>query len=108
MSRSTPAVFDRVLRRAAAGCTAPLCLVDDAGRSRTLHPAAWYATGIPGDAGLLNRTHGTVLDVGCGPGRLTAALTRRDRSALGIDISPTAVRITRRRGGAAPHERTSA
>ncbi len=44
---------------------------------------------------------GPTLDVGCGPGRLTGALTARGVSTLGIDISPQAVRQARGRGGAA-------
>ncbi|CAA9370637.1 MAG: hypothetical protein AVDCRST_MAG47-1189 [uncultured Nocardioidaceae bacterium] len=44
---------------------------------------------------------GPTLDVGCGPGRLTAALTDKGLPALGIDISAEAVRLTRERGGAA-------
>src|SRR5690606_8756887 len=39
------------------------------------------------------------LDIGSGPGRLTAALTRRGIRALGIDITPRAVALTRRAGG---------
>jgi len=44
---------------------------------------------------------GPTLDVGCGPGRLTGALTARGVRTLGIDISPQAVRQARGRGGAA-------
>jgi SAM-dependent methyltransferase len=40
-----------------------------------------------------------VLDVGCGPGRLLAALEAQGRAATGIDVSPVAVRLARRRGG---------
>lgn len=39
-----------------------------------------------------------VLDVGCGPGRIVAALTAGGRRATGIDISPTAARHAHRRG----------
>ena len=42
-----------------------------------------------------------MLDVGCGPGRLLAALAAEGRAATGIDISPVAVRLARRRGGQA-------
>jgi SAM-dependent methyltransferase len=40
----------------------------------------------------------TVLDVGCGPGRLTAAVTNAGARAIGIDISGAAVALTRARG----------
>jgi SAM-dependent methyltransferase len=56
---------------------------------------------VPGDGGLLDRCSGATLDVGCGPGRLTAALTARRRVALGVDVSATAVGLARRRGAPA-------
>jgi SAM-dependent methyltransferase len=39
-----------------------------------------------------------VLDVGCGPGRHSAALARTGRDVLGIDVSQAAVQSARRRG----------
>jgi SAM-dependent methyltransferase len=47
---------------------------------------------------LLARLPDPVLDVGCGPGRMAAALVATRRPALGIDTSPTAVAEARRRG----------
>ncbi|WP_370614556.1 methyltransferase domain-containing protein [Mumia qirimensis] len=44
---------------------------------------------------------GATLDVGCGPGRLTHALTRRRVPALGVDVSAEAVRQARTRGAPA-------
>ena len=41
------------------------------------------------------------LDLGCGPGRFTAALHTRGSAALGVDTSAAAVELTRRRGGTA-------
>ena len=41
------------------------------------------------------------LDLGCGPGRFTAALQLRGRAALGVDSSGAAVEMTRLRGGVA-------
>ncbi len=55
----------------------------------------------PGDEELLAAAAGAVLDIGCGPGRLTAALTWRGVPSLGIDISAAAVALTRAAGGAA-------
>lgn len=43
------------------------------------------------------------LDLGCGPGRFTAALHTRASAALGVDNSAVAVELTRRRGGTAIH-----
>jgi SAM-dependent methyltransferase len=41
------------------------------------------------------------LDLGCGPGRFTAALHNRGHAALGVDNSYAAVELTRKRGGTA-------
>ncbi len=59
----------------------------------------WCAPPDDADRSLLARCAGPVLDVGCGPGRLIAALSARGVPALGVDLSPAAVRRTRRSGG---------
>jgi SAM-dependent methyltransferase len=48
--------------------------------------------------GVLERAIGPVLDIGCGPGRHVVALSRRGVVAVGVDISPLAVRLARTRG----------
>lgn len=63
-----------------------------------LETARWFEP-IDGDEDLLRRCASPTLDIGSGPGRLTAALTRRGIRALGIDITPRAVALTRRAGG---------
>jgi SAM-dependent methyltransferase len=50
------------------------------------------------DDAVLARAVGPVLDVGCGPGRHVLALAERGVVALGIDITPAALDIARRRG----------
>jgi len=50
------------------------------------------------DERALRSAAGPVLDVGCGPGRHVLALARRGVVAVGVDISPLAVRMARRRG----------
>jgi SAM-dependent methyltransferase len=52
------------------------------------------------DESLLDRAIGPVLDVGCGPGRHVSSLLRRGVEAMGIDTSPTALRLAARRGAA--------
>jgi len=48
--------------------------------------------------GVLARAIGPVLDIGCGPGRHVVTLSRRGIVAVGVDISPLAVRLARTRG----------
>jgi SAM-dependent methyltransferase len=67
---------------------------------RSVDTSRWAAL-RPGDTGLLARCGGATLDVGCGPGRLTAALAEAGHPALGVDISAEAVRQARHRGAAA-------
>ncbi|GAA2073398.1 class I SAM-dependent methyltransferase [Pseudolysinimonas kribbensis] len=50
------------------------------------------------DAALVRRTCGSLLDVGCGPGRLVRAAVLAGRIALGVDVSPAAVRHAIRQG----------
>lgn len=62
-------------------------------------PTRQWTGGLrPGDESLLSRCPGSTLDVGCGPGRLTAALQQRGHVALGIDISSRALTIARAAG----------
>ncbi|GAA2358547.1 methyltransferase type 12 [Catellatospora methionotrophica] len=96
---SALAVYAGALHRAACGGDGALRLVDPAGTLlRHLDTTAWHADPTPGDHGLLARCTGATLDVGCGPGRLAAALSRSGVPALGIDVSPAAVRLARARG----------
>jgi SAM-dependent methyltransferase len=46
----------------------------------------------------LRWARGRVLDVGVGAGRVALELERRGRSVVGIDVSPGAVEVARRRG----------
>jgi SAM-dependent methyltransferase len=71
------------------------------GERISLPTERWRATPDPGDELLLSSCVGPTLDVGCGPGRLTAALTERGIAALGTDVSEVAVRLTVRAGAAA-------
>ncbi len=61
----------------------------------------WSADAGPGDLPLLARCSGSTLDVGCGPGRMAAALTDRGVQALGVDVSPSAIAMARSRGATA-------
>jgi SAM-dependent methyltransferase len=61
----------------------------------------WCRGADSGDMSVLRLCAGAVLDIGCGPGRLVAALSRMGLPVLGVDTSPVAVSRTRRMGGAA-------
>lgn len=64
------------------------------GERIVLSTERWRALPDPGDELLLSSCVGPTLDIGCGPGRLTAALTERGIAALGMDVSAVAVRLT--------------
>ncbi|MDT0306658.1 methyltransferase domain-containing protein [Streptomyces sp. DSM 44917] len=79
----------------------PLFLRGADGRRLPLDVERWCARPAPADLTVLRRCAGSVLDIGCGPGRMVAALARAARPALGIDTAPAAVALTRREGGTA-------
>ncbi|MFE4173901.1 class I SAM-dependent methyltransferase [Streptomyces sp. NPDC056909] len=79
----------------------PLYLRRDDGRLLSLDVERWCAAPDTADLGVLARCEGSVLDVGCGPGRLVAALAARGHPALGIDVSPAAVARAKLSGGLA-------
>ncbi|GAA4858366.1 methyltransferase domain-containing protein [Pseudonocardia benzenivorans] len=88
----TATVFDGVL----AGRTGHL--VRDDGIVVPMDAGRWRAAADVDDTWLLDRCTGPTVDLGCGPGRLVAALTERGVAALGVDSSPVARALCRRRG----------
>ncbi|MFE2430491.1 methyltransferase domain-containing protein [Streptomyces sp. NPDC059373] len=78
----------------------PLFLRRSDGWLLPLEVERWCAGPDAADAALLRRCRGPVLDIGCGPGRLVAALAAYRLPALGVDVSPAAVARTRGAGGA--------
>lgn len=93
------ASFTDVFSAALRGRT---CLVLPAhGPSTTLPVATWRSAADAADHALLDHCEGPTLDVGCGPGRLTAALAERGQVVLGIDVVHEAVGQTRARGAPA-------
>ncbi len=71
------------------------------GGATTLPVELWSAPATPHERAMLTRLRGPVLDVGCGPGRLTVALAELGVAALGVDASPHAVDQTLQRGASA-------
>ncbi|MFI6435584.1 class I SAM-dependent methyltransferase [Streptomyces sp. NPDC050759] len=79
----------------------PLFLRRSDGWLLLLELERWCAAADAADLEVLRRCEGAVLDVGCGPGRLVAALGARGRRVLGIDVSEAAVARTVAHGGQA-------
>ncbi len=76
----------------------PALLLRSDGGEVLLDVARWNDAASPEDGWLLDRCSGAVVDLGCGPGRLLAALAGRGVEVLGIDVSPAAEAHCRRRG----------
>lgn len=78
------------------------CHLARAGAAPTpLDARRWHADASPSDGRLLDGCHGPTVDLGCGPGRLVAALGTRGVPALGVDSSARAVEQCLRRGAVA-------
>ncbi|MHA3703974.1 class I SAM-dependent methyltransferase [Jatrophihabitans sp. YIM 134969] len=79
----------------------PLHWVTTDGRTAPLDLGRWRDAADVVDRSVLDRCHGPVLDIGCGPGRIVAELAARGVAAVGVDLSAHAVELTRERGGTA-------
>jgi SAM-dependent methyltransferase len=76
----------------------PLLLRSADGRARATALRRWLGPVGAVDQRVLARASGPVLDVGCGPGRHVHALAMRGVLAVGVDVSPAAVRLARSHG----------
>jgi SAM-dependent methyltransferase len=94
-------VYEAGLRAARRGRTEGWRVRYADGGTADLPLGAWTGGPRPGDRGLLDRCAGPTLDLGCGPGRLTALLAARGVPVLGIDLAPHAVTLACGRGGTA-------
>lgn len=94
--------FGRALLDHLEGRSGELTLERDDGRSGpALPPAVMFAEHDAWPAEeqeIFASVRGRVLDVGCGAGRHCLEAQRRGLAAVGIDISPGAVEVSRRRG----------
>jgi SAM-dependent methyltransferase len=59
---------------------------------------SWLAAATDRDRAVLAHCRGATLDVGCGPGRMSAHLVERGLDVVGVDVVPEAVAEARRRG----------
>ena len=76
----------------------PCTVVDEDGIEFDLPVTRWLRAADPDDHLLLDACEGPTLDIGCGPGRMAAALRSRGASVLGVDVVAEAVAQTRERG----------
>jgi SAM-dependent methyltransferase len=103
-AESWPATeFGAQLRSMALGVQVTALLEHADGVRTAMDWRRWCSFADHADGSVLTRVHGTTLDVGCGPGRLTVALAGRGHAVLGIDVTPDAVSLTRAAGGVALH-----
>jgi len=99
-------LYGRLLATAArqvlGGGAPPLARVRSAdGTLQPLPLDRWVGVADASDAEVLALATAPVLDLGCGPGRHLAALKASGKEALGVDLSPVAIRLARRRGATA-------
>lgn len=91
-------VYGEDLNAALSGAPAQTWLHYEDDRRTLLDLPRWTEPAQDADLDLLSRCAGPVLDIGCGPGRLTAALHARGVECLGVDVAPIAVEVARRSG----------
>lgn len=104
LAPATPAVavdsddvsFSKIFAQALRG--EPCSVVGLAPNPVILPMDEWTRNADQDDHGLLALCHGPTIDVGCGPGRLAAALGNLGHVVLGIDVVREAVGQTRGRG----------
>ncbi len=68
------------------------------GLTRALPVSSWVRVADDTDRLMLGACVGTTLDIGCGPGRMSAQLMLDGHVALGIDVAPEAIAQARARG----------
>ncbi|GAA2144351.1 class I SAM-dependent methyltransferase [Nocardioides koreensis] len=88
--------FSSVFSRALRGLPCSVVGVGEA--PQPLPVASWAREADGTDSAMLAHCLGPTLDIGCGPGRLSARLLELGHVVLGIDVVPEAVRQTRERG----------
>ena len=81
-----------------ASWSSHLVLRADSGEALSLDLARWHAPADAEERDLLASARGPVIDLGCGPGRLVVRLASQGVPVLGVDASPSAVSLARRRG----------
>ncbi|XKK39703.1 class I SAM-dependent methyltransferase [Nocardiopsis sp. ARC36] len=93
---SAPWLCDPYSQALASG-RGPLFLCRSDGWMLPLEVERWCGGTDAADESVLERAEGDTVDVGCGPGRMVAALTARGHLALGVDTNPSRSRAPSRR-----------
>jgi len=96
---SAESSFSQVFARALLG--EPTHVVGLSDSPRVLPVSAWTRPADRADHQILGLCEGPTIDIGCGPGRLTEALSDLGHLALGIDVVEEAVELTLERGATA-------
>lgn len=102
--RVTSAVLDRAGAAAAGELFAaallgePCELVGLGSEPLPLPMQVWLGAASDTDRAVLAHCRGATLDVGCGPGRMSAQLAANGLQVAGVDVLPEAVAEARRRG----------
>lgn len=91
-------VLEAALLRAMRGHPVAAALRLPDGRSIPLPVQRWAAPADAADRTMLARAAGPVLDLGCGPGRLTAALHASGVEVLGVEVLAAVPELARRCG----------
>lgn len=73
-------------------------LLTSSGEVIDLGADRWWRPADPAERTVLAKLPDPMLDVGCGPGRIVAALAGAGRMALGVDPSPVALGAASRHG----------
>ncbi|MDN4174166.1 methyltransferase domain-containing protein [Nocardioides sp. SOB77] len=79
----------------------PCAVVGLADEPEPLPVASWSGEADATDLAILGHCEGPTVDIGCGPGRMAAALAGLGHEVLGVDVVHEAVGQTRERGVAA-------
>lgn len=93
---STDMSFTHVFASALRGAPTTVVWLDQ--EPTALPVDVWSRSADHLDHQLVALCDGPTIDIGCGPGRLTEALTAAGHLALGIDVVEAAVEMTRERG----------
>jgi SAM-dependent methyltransferase len=88
-------LYDDALTASVDDATMALSLRYADGRLLPVDVSRWRGPTDAADDDLLGRCIDPTLDVGCGPGRLVAALTAVGSVALGVDVGKSAVDLAR-------------